>query len=62
MPICLGGDRYVKASVNALFEVAKPCIHEGVGVDAITVIIKNDPSLFGNDLGRLGNIEELPSE
>jgi flavin reductase (DIM6/NTAB) family NADH-FMN oxidoreductase RutF len=58
----LGGDWYVRASGNALFEVAKPSIHKGIGVDAIPDFIKHDSSFSGNDLGRLGNIEELPSE
>ena len=58
----LGGDWYVRASGDALFEVAKPSIHKGIGVDAIPDFIKNDSSFSGNDLGRLGNIEELPSE
>jgi flavin reductase (DIM6/NTAB) family NADH-FMN oxidoreductase RutF len=58
----LGGDWYVRASGDALFEVAKPSIHKGIGVDAIPNFIKNDSSFSGNDLGRLGNIEELPSK
>jgi flavin reductase (DIM6/NTAB) family NADH-FMN oxidoreductase RutF len=58
----LGGDWYVRASGNALFEVAKPSIHKGIGVDAIPDFIKNDSSFSGNDLGRLGNIENLPSK
>jgi flavin reductase (DIM6/NTAB) family NADH-FMN oxidoreductase RutF len=58
----LGGDWYVRASGDALFEVAKPSIHKGIGVDAIPNFIKNDSSFSGNDLGRLGNIEQLPSE
>jgi flavin reductase (DIM6/NTAB) family NADH-FMN oxidoreductase RutF len=58
----LGGDWYVRASGDALFEVAKPSIHKGIGVDAIPDFIKNDSSFSGNDLGRLGNIEKLPSE
>jgi flavin reductase (DIM6/NTAB) family NADH-FMN oxidoreductase RutF len=58
----LGGDWYVRASGDALFEVAKPSIHKGIGVDAIPDFIKKDSSFSGNDLGRLGNIEKLPSE
>lgn len=58
----LGGDWYVRASGDALFEVAKPSIHKGIGVEAIPDFIKNDSSYSGNDLGRLGNIENLPSK
>ena len=57
----LGGDWYCRASGDALFEVAKPSIHKGIGVDAIPDFIKNDSSFSGNDLGKLGNIEKLPS-
>jgi flavin reductase (DIM6/NTAB) family NADH-FMN oxidoreductase RutF len=58
----LGGDWYCRASGDALFEVAKPSIHKGIGVDAIPDFIKKDASFSGNDLGRLGNIEKLPSD
>jgi flavin reductase (DIM6/NTAB) family NADH-FMN oxidoreductase RutF len=58
----LGGDWYCRASGDALFEVPKPSIHKGIGVDAIPDFIKNDPLFTNNDLGRLGNIEGLPTE
>jgi flavin reductase (DIM6/NTAB) family NADH-FMN oxidoreductase RutF len=57
----LGGDWYCRASGDALFEVAKPSIHKGIGVDTIPDYIKQNPLFTGNDLGRLGNIEKLPS-
>lgn len=57
----LGGDWYCRASGNALFEVPKPNIHKGIGVDAIPDFIKKNPLFTGNDLGRLGNIEHLPT-
>jgi flavin reductase (DIM6/NTAB) family NADH-FMN oxidoreductase RutF len=58
----LGGDWYCRASGEALFEVPKPSVHKGIGVDAIPEFIKNDKSFTGNDLGRLGNIENLPNQ
>jgi hypothetical protein len=58
----LGGDWYSRASGNALFEVPKPSIHKGIGVDAIPDFIKLDKTFTGNDLGRLGNIEKLPNQ
>jgi flavin reductase (DIM6/NTAB) family NADH-FMN oxidoreductase RutF len=58
----LGGDWYCRASGDALFEVPKPSIHKGIGVDAIPDFIKNDKTFTGNDLGRLGNIEKLPTQ
>lgn len=57
----LGGDWYCRASGNALFEVTKPSIHKGIGVDEIPDFIKNDKTFTGNNLGRLGNIEKLPT-
>jgi flavin reductase (DIM6/NTAB) family NADH-FMN oxidoreductase RutF len=58
----MGGDWYCRAQGDALFEVPKPSIHKGVGVDAIPDFIKNNTLFTGNDLGRLGNIEALPNE
>ena len=57
----LGGDWYVRASGDALFKVAKPNLQKGIGVDAIPDFIKEDKSFSGNELGKLGNIENLPS-
>ncbi|MDZ7879389.1 MAG: flavin reductase family protein [Saprospiraceae bacterium] len=58
----LGGDWYCRASGKALFEVPKPSIHKGIGIDALPDFIKHDKSLTGNDLGRLGNLEKLPTQ
>jgi flavin reductase (DIM6/NTAB) family NADH-FMN oxidoreductase RutF len=58
----LGGDWYVRASGDALFKVAKPNLQKGIGVDAIPSFIKEDKSFSGNELGKLGNIENLPSQ
>lgn len=57
----LGGDWYVRASGNALFEVAKPLTTIGIGVDALPESIRLSRILTGNDLGQLGNTEKLPS-
>lgn len=58
----LGGDWYSRNSGNALFEVPKPLTTLGIGVDAIPTNIKNSHILSGNDLGKLGNVEQMPSE
>lgn len=58
----LGGDWYSRNSGNALFEVPKPLSSLGIGVDAIPAPIKNSHILSGNDLGKLGNVEHLPSD
>lgn len=57
----MGGDTYCRAYDNALFEVEKPIRTKGIGIDAIPVRIRNSFILSGNDLGKLGNIESIPS-
>ncbi|MEX2598005.1 MAG: flavin reductase family protein [Salibacteraceae bacterium] len=58
----MGGNYYVRAHGDALFEVAKPLQKLGIGVDAIPDEIKDSRILSGNDLGKLGNVEQLPDE
>jgi flavin reductase (DIM6/NTAB) family NADH-FMN oxidoreductase RutF len=56
----MGGDYYCRASGDAVFEVAKPHIKLGIGVDALPLAIRNSNILTGNNLGQLGNVHELP--
>ena len=56
----LGGNWYGRSN-QGLFEVPKPLTTLGVGVDAIPDFVKKSPVFNGNDLGKLGNIEALPS-
>mgnify|MGYP003979239385 CR=1 FL=1 len=58
----MGGNYYVRAQGDALFEVAKPIKSLGIGVDQIPEQIRNSHILSGNNLGQLGNIEEFPNE
>lgn len=57
----MGGDWYCRANGDALFEVEKPLVKKGIGVDVIPAHIRNSEVLSGNDLGRLGNVEVLPT-
>jgi len=57
----MGYDWYCRASGSALFEVPKPNIKIGIGIDHIPERIRNSDVLTGNDLGKLGNVELLPS-
>lgn len=57
----LGKNWYVRASGDALFEVEKPLVTLGIGVDALPERIRKSYILTGNDLGMLGNIEKLPT-
>jgi hypothetical protein len=43
-----------------LFEIPKPLATLGVGVDAIPEYILKANFFTGNELGMLGNIEEIP--
>ena len=56
----LGGNWYSRAN-QGLFEVEKPLATLGIGVDAIPDFVKESPVFNGNDLGKLGNIESLPT-
>lgn len=56
----MGGSDYVRASGSALFEIPKPIRTLGIGVDALPEHIRNSDVLTGNDLGRLGNLEQIP--
>jgi flavin reductase (DIM6/NTAB) family NADH-FMN oxidoreductase RutF len=56
----LGGDWYARANGEALFEVPKPLTTLGIGVDALPIEIRTSTVLTGNDLGMLGNTENLP--
>ncbi|WGK66325.1 flavin reductase family protein [Croceiramulus getboli] len=57
----MGGNWYSRANLG-MFEVPKPLSSLGIGVDAIPAHIRNSTILTGNDLGMLGNVEELPDE
>ena len=57
----LGGNWYSRSN-KGLFEVEKPLSTLGIGVDSIPEFIKNSIVFDGNDLGKLGNVEALPTE
>jgi flavin reductase (DIM6/NTAB) family NADH-FMN oxidoreductase RutF len=57
----MGADYYVRASGKALFTVEKPIEKRGIGVDSLPEDVRMSAVLTGNDLGKLGNIELLPS-
>jgi hypothetical protein len=58
----MGGNYYCRANGSALFEVEKPLQTLGIGIDAIPAEIRTSTILTGNDLGKLGNVENLPDE
>lgn len=58
----LGGSWYSKITPDSLFQIPKPLTNLGIGVDQIPDEIRNSPILTGNNLGRLGNVMQLPSQ
>jgi len=56
----LGGNWYSRSN-EGLFEVEKPLTTLGIGVDAIPKFIRESTVFDGNDLGKLGNVEALPT-
>ncbi len=58
----LGGDWYCRITPENLFKVPKPLTTLGIGVDALSAVIRNSTVLTGNDLGMLGNTEVFPDD
>ena len=56
----MGADYYCRASGNAVFEVAKPNLALGIGVDSLPENIRRSDVLTGNNLGILGNSTAIP--
>lgn len=57
----LGGNWYSRVNPG-LFEVEKPLTTLGIGVDSIPDYVKKSPVFDGNDFGKLGNVEALPTQ
>ena len=58
----MGGNWYCRANGDALFEIPKPIRTKGIGVDMLPEAVRNSTVLTGNNLGRLGNLEQLPTK
>ena len=56
----LGADWYCVVNENTLFEVEKPHIQIGIGIDSLPLAIRSSQILTGNDLGQLANVNEMP--
>lgn len=56
----MGGDLYIRTSGEALFEVQKPGLKKGIGMDALPGFLKNSKYLSGNELAKLASLESLP--
>lgn len=58
----MGGDYYCRVQEDSIFTVPKPLATKGMGIDQIPGKIKMSNVLTGNDLGMLGNMEQLPAK
>jgi flavin reductase (DIM6/NTAB) family NADH-FMN oxidoreductase RutF len=58
----MGGNFYCRAHGDALFELAQPNTHLGIGVDALPADIRTSHVLTANDLGMLAIKERMPDE
>ena len=56
----LGGNWYSRNTADNLFEVPKPLVTKGIGLDKLPEQIRYSIIFTGNDLGMLANIESLP--
>jgi flavin reductase (DIM6/NTAB) family NADH-FMN oxidoreductase RutF len=57
----MGGDNYLRASGDNIFTVPKPNEKLGIGFDGLPTKVLHSSVLTGNDLGKLANVEQLPS-
>ncbi len=57
----MGGDWYCRANGEAIFEVEKPLVKKGIGIDRLPEAIKQSPVLTGNHLAQLANVESVPT-
>ncbi len=57
----MGAEWYCRANGDALFEIPKPLLTKGIGIDQLPEEIRNSLVLTGNNLGRLANVEKLPT-
>lgn len=58
----MGGNWYCRADSHSMFEIDKPLTTIGIGVDVLPQSIRENKDLTGNELGKLGMMESIPSE
>lgn len=56
----LGGDWYCRVDETNLFQVEKPNIKLGIGIDALPAPVRSSSILTGNNLGQLANVHDIP--
>lgn len=58
----LGGSWYSRITEESLFEIPKPILTKGIGVDSLPKHIYQTGVFSGNNIGRLGNYERKPTD
>jgi flavin reductase (DIM6/NTAB) family NADH-FMN oxidoreductase RutF len=58
----LGGNYYSRVQGSSIFKVPRPVDQCGIGVDRIPASIRFSNILTGNDLGMLGNVQNIPDD
>ena len=58
----MGGSWYTRTNKESMFEIPKPLSTKGIGFDQLPRSVLNSTVLTGNNLGRLANVEKLPSK
>jgi flavin reductase (DIM6/NTAB) family NADH-FMN oxidoreductase RutF len=56
----LGGDWYSRVNADNLFQVEKPNVKLGIGIDILPKSIRESSVLTGNNLAQLANVHEYP--
>lgn len=56
----MGESWYTHSNGDSLFEIPKPLVTKGIGVDSLPDSIRLSTIFSGNDLAMLGNVEILP--
>ena len=57
----MGENYYCRANGESILEIPRPGIPVGLGIDLLPLEIRNSPVLTGNNLGRLANIDKMPT-
>ena len=57
----LGGDWYSRINAETLFQVEKPNVKLGIGIDVLPKNIRESSILTGNNLAQLANVHEYPT-
>jgi flavin reductase (DIM6/NTAB) family NADH-FMN oxidoreductase RutF len=58
----MSGNFYSRASGDSIFEIEKPVLKKGVGYDILPDFMRDSDIYSGNNLGKFGNIEQIPTD